>query len=51
LSEAKRAIELDPNDAAAYVALGNIDSSMRRYSEAIRDYKQATSLDSNYLSA
>ena len=51
LAEMKRAIELDPNDAHAYVGLGNVEGAMRRYAEAIEAYKQAISLDSNYLAA
>jgi len=50
-AEAKHAVELDPNDPHGYVAVGNIESSMRRYAEAIRAYKQAAALDPNYLSA
>jgi TolB-like protein len=47
LSAAKRAVDLDPNDAAAHAVLGTIQEQFRRWDEAEADFATALKLDPN----
>ena len=46
-----KAIELDPNNAAAYYNRGNANTDLERYEDAIKDYNKAIELDPKFAAA
>ena len=46
-----KAIELDPNNSAAYYNRGSLKINLNEYEEAIKDFNKAIELDHNYLYA
>jgi tetratricopeptide (TPR) repeat protein len=51
LSSAQRAIELDPNYAFGYLAIGEANQAMNRLDEAIEAVRQAIHVSPNYFDA
>lgn len=51
LVEEKRAVEIDPKNAAAYSNIGWVESKKQHWSEALRNYNQALSLEANLQQA
>ena len=47
IADYDKAIELDPNFAAAYTNRGTAKAQLKQYSEAIADYDKAIELDPN----
>jgi tetratricopeptide (TPR) repeat protein len=51
VSDAARAIQLDPNNAVAYNSRGTAYSNLKLYSDAVNDYTQAIRLNPNNAEA
>ena len=47
ISDLSKAIELEPNDADAYIGRGNAYADTRRFANAIADYQRAIALTNN----